>query len=103
MKYIKILFAIFFLLFAITFFVHESRIGEYLILTFKDSKSGNELYYRIIGASLILCAEILFAFWGYKLAQKKGKDKLLWAVICFWATIWGILFLQYSKSTNNKS
>lgn len=94
-KYLHIVVSVSLLLLLIAFFTDSVN---YIYLQLRTiAKENNIIIARIIVSTALLLLNTACAYWGYKLAKKKRRDEVFWAICCFITTIWGLLFLYYSK------
>jgi len=54
----------------------------------------NDILVELIG---IVVLNVLCAIGGYFIAISKNRNRFLWAIICFFSSLWGFMYLYKNK------
>jgi hypothetical protein len=66
------------------------------VSSFREGLFSSKLFsqdYRYISLIVPLGLSIITSYWGLRLAERKNRNRKIWAVACFFLNIWGIIIL----------
>ena len=72
-----------------------------LILSIKDY-DGLITRIQLLNLLFMSLFILLSTIIGFFLAKKKGKNRFLWAILCFFFNIWALIIIWLLPSSNNK-
>jgi hypothetical protein len=84
------------------FFISDLRSIVYEYYSNTQDSGANLTHFRLFNIVVIFLVITLFTFFGFILAKKKGRNKILWMILSFLFNFWAVLVLWFLPDVKNK-